>query len=146
MQIPCFFKIVLRIPEIWVHKVELWSVLEARGFVKRPSHDLMSQAIASEFKPWTLALSFEKNSTVKCFSFSTNGYSFEESIRALHSIPSGAFTLILEMCRHDFIILTTLLYNFFHKGCPRVFYSSQSEQLKFKVYRCLGKYHDANHG
>ena len=35
-----------------------------------------------------LAFSIEKNYTLKCFNCSTNSYSFEESIRALHSTPS----------------------------------------------------------
>ena len=35
-----------------------------------------------------LAVSIEKNYTLKCFNCSTNSYSFEESIRALHTTPS----------------------------------------------------------
>ena len=34
------------------------------------------------------ALVIEKNYTLKCFNCVTNSYSFEESIRALHSTPS----------------------------------------------------------
>ena len=44
--------------------------------------------IAKEFKLCPLAFSFEKNYTLKCCSCFTNNYSFEESIRALHSTPS----------------------------------------------------------
>ena len=39
-----------------------------------------------DFDP--LAVSIEKNYPLKCFNCSTNSYSFEESIRALHSTPS----------------------------------------------------------
>ena len=55
----------------------------------------------------TLAFSFEKNYTLKCFNCSTNDYSFEEPVSALHPIPSikekgkSTCTLILEVW-HDF--------------------------------------------
>ena len=44
--------------------------------------------VAQEFRLSPLAFSVEKNYTLKCVNFSTNSYSFEESIRALHSTPS----------------------------------------------------------
>ena len=44
--------------------------------------------VAQEFRLSPLAFSIEKNYTVKCFFCSTNIYSFEESIHALHSTPS----------------------------------------------------------
>ena len=44
------FKIILQTSEILVCKVEFWSALETRGFVKGPGHDLISQHIAKEFQ------------------------------------------------------------------------------------------------
>ena len=44
--------------------------------------------VAQEFRLSPLASYIEKNYTLKCFNCSTNSYSFEESIRALHSTPS----------------------------------------------------------
>ena len=40
--------------------------------------------VAQEFRPFSI----EKNHTLECFNCSANSYSFEESIRALHSAPS----------------------------------------------------------
>ena len=68
--------------EIQACKVKIYSAPETRGFVKGPSH------VAQEFRLLPLAFSIEKNYTLKCFNCSTNSYSFEESIRALHSTPS----------------------------------------------------------
>ena len=63
--------------------------------------------------PAFLAFSFERNNTMQCFNCSANNYSFEESICALHSIPSVkkkmktcTRSLILKMW-HDFIIYIT---------------------------------------
>ena len=70
-----------------------------------------------------LAVSIEKNYTLKCFKCSTNNYSFEESIRALHSTPlqvskrkkRNTCMLIREMLQ-DYIILTTFLLYLFNQG------------------------------
>ena len=75
--------------EIQACKVIIYSAPKTRGFVKGPSHDLPSQACCTGISTLTFSfLHIEKNYTLKCLNYSTNCYSFEESIRALHSTPS----------------------------------------------------------
>ena len=96
-------KIVCQTPEIQACKVKIYSAPETRGFVKGPSPDLISQAYCKRIRTLTLSFSFEKNYTLKCFNCAADNYSFEESICALHSIPSvkeeekSTCTFILEM-------------------------------------------------
>ena len=81
-------KIVCQTPEIQACKIKIYSAPKTRGFVKGPSPDLISQAYCKRIRTLTFSFSFEKNYTLKCFNCSTDNYSFEESICALHSIPS----------------------------------------------------------
>ena len=67
---------------------KFWKALETRGFVKGPSHGLVSLTYCERISTLTFSFSFEKNDTLKCFSCSANNYSFEELICTLHSVPS----------------------------------------------------------
>ena len=102
-------KIVYQTPEMQACKVKIYSAPKTRGFVKGPRLDLTSQPCCKRIRTLTFSF-FAKNDTLKCFNCSTDNYSFEESICALHSILSvneeekSTCKFIFEMS-HDFIIL-----------------------------------------
>ena len=56
--------------------------------MKRPSHNLISQACCKIISTLPLSFSLEKHYTLECFNCSTETNSYEESICTLHSIPS----------------------------------------------------------
>ena len=90
-------------------------------FCKRPKPWLDYRHFAKECQLWPLVVSFEKNYTFNCFNFSTNEYSFEDLICALHSIPSIICTKEEDKehmhayfgdVARLYIILTTILLSF----------------------------------